>query len=249
MNGHTGAVTLAASDVNAIPVGGSITQSQVTGLPAALAALPITYATISAVNALPTYATLQNWLASSGAKRADYVATTAVPSLSGQQTVDGVLIPVGATVLVTAQASSIVNGLWICSSSTWTRPTDYASTYYVAQGALVVVANRTGGSNGVTHNETIWQQVDAGGIIDTNATNWCSPAMSIPRLPPSRATASRLPAPPSQPRWPPVRACRSPPLTLGSTGPPPRSGSLGVSSRRSTACCSHPQPRPILSRR
>lgn len=172
VNGHTGAVTLAASDVSAIPVGGSITQSQVTGLVSALAALPGTYATQTALNALPTFTALQNYLASAGTKRVDYVATTALPSLSGQQTVDGILIPTGARVLVTAQASSTQNGLWVSSGSSWTRPADYASTFYVAQGALVIVTNQSAGSNGVAHNGTMWQQSGAGGIIDTSASSW-----------------------------------------------------------------------------
>jgi hypothetical protein len=172
VNGHVGAVSLSAADVNAIPVGGTITQAQVSGLTTALNALPSTYATIASVNALPTTSTIQNYLNSAGTKRADYVATTAVPSLSGQQSIDGVLIPTGAVVLLTAQSSSVQNGLWVSSGSAWARPANYASTYYVAQGALVVVTNTTASANGIAHNNTIWQQSAPSAVIDTNATTW-----------------------------------------------------------------------------
>lgn len=172
INGQTGAVSLTAAEVGAVAVGGSISESQVTGLSTALAALPTTYATLTQVNALPTFTNLQSYLASSGTKRADYVATAALPSLSGLQTVDGILIPSGAIVLVTAQASSTQNGLWVSSGSAWSRPADYASTFYVAQGAIVIVTNQSSGSNGVAHNGTMWQQSAAGAVIDTNATTW-----------------------------------------------------------------------------
>lgn len=186
VNSQTGAVTLTAASVGAIATGASISQSQVTGLSTALAALPTTYATLSAVNALPTTSILESYLNSSGAKRVDYVATSALPSLSGQQSVDGVLIPTGALVLLTAQSSSVQNGLWVCSGSAWSRPADYASTYYVAQGAAVIVNNQTAGNNGTAHNLTIWQQTAVSGIIDTNATTWLLTGYIAPPFTPTQ---------------------------------------------------------------
>lgn len=65
------------------------------------------------------------------------VATTPVTT-SGLFHVDGVLLQNGDTVLVTANANALQNGLWIAASGSWVRPTPATSTntfFTVTDGA------------------------------------------------------------------------------------------------------------------
>jgi hypothetical protein len=109
---------------------------------------------------------------SSLTKHADYVATTSVASLSAPQSVDGVVAPVGATVLLTAQASSVNNGLWVVAAGAWTRPADFATGNFVSKDTIVVVSNTTTAAGGATNPYTIWQMTDPGGTIDTSTNRW-----------------------------------------------------------------------------
>jgi hypothetical protein len=98
----------------------------------------------------------------------NYVATSAIPSLAGQQSVDGVLTPLGATVLATAQPSSINNGLWVVQPGAWIRTTDFATNSYFVRGTLVFI------QNGQTLANTIWQETTNSGVVDTNNNNWAN---------------------------------------------------------------------------
>jgi hypothetical protein len=94
------------------------------------------------------------------------VATTAVPSLTGQQSVDGVLVPLGSTVLLTAQSTSLAHGIWQVNSGAWTRVDDMAASSYVLRGTLCVV------TSGTTNANTIWQATSASGWVGVNANSW-----------------------------------------------------------------------------
>ena len=83
------------------------------------------------------------------------VASTAVKSpcvavaltnitLSGEQTVNGVAVVAGDRVLVTAQTSSINNGIYEASTSGWTRAADFDGNRDVVKGTLVTVNRTTG---------------------------------------------------------------------------------------------------------
>jgi hypothetical protein len=163
VNGYTGpTVVLSASDVGALGASASIPQSQITGLSTALA----TFATTA-------FSDVQSMISSSSlTKRADYVATSAIASLAGLQSIDGVLVSNGSVVLATAQSSSVNNGLWIASTGSWTRATDYSTGSYLSKDTLVFVANQTGGANGTANNATIWQMQSASGFIDTATSSW-----------------------------------------------------------------------------
>ena len=89
-----------------------------------------------------------------------------MPSLSGQQTVDGVLTPLGSVVLCTQQPSSVNNGLWVVSSGAWGRATDFATGSYFTRGTLVLIGS------GASNANTFWQESAASGTVDTNANNW-----------------------------------------------------------------------------
>lgn len=173
VNGYTGTVALVAADVGALSSGASIPQSQITGLVTALSSFATASALTSGLAAKTAFSDVQSMIAASSlTKRADYVATSSLPSLAGLQSVDGVLITAGSLVLTTAQPSSVNNGLWTASSGTWVRAADYSTGSYLAKDTCVFVANQTAGAPGVTNNGTIWQQQGASGFIDTAASTW-----------------------------------------------------------------------------
>jgi hypothetical protein len=100
---------------------------------------------------------------------ATYVATINITSLNGQQPADGIaLMPLGSTVLLTAQGSavsSVLNGLWQVNSGAWTRATDMAAGSYLVKGTTVAVSSGT-------HANTLWQVTSASGVVDTNTMSW-----------------------------------------------------------------------------
>lgn len=187
VNGYTGpTVVLTSSDVGAMATNAAIPISQVTSLQATLDAKATTAALTSGLAGKTSPTDVQNMFYLSGlVKKADYVATSAVASLAGQQSVDGVLVPVGAVVLLTAQASSVANGLWIVASGSWTRPADFAIGSFLAKDTICIVNNATAGSDGSTNNNTIWQETATSGFIATNANNWTKIGWTNPPLNPT----------------------------------------------------------------
>jgi hypothetical protein len=181
VNTLTGDVVLTPSIIGALASNASIPQSQVTGLSTILAAIPTTYATQSTVNALPTFTNVQTMFSNSSfTKRADYVASSPLASLSGSQSVDGVLVPTGATVLVIAQSSSVNNGLWVVAGGAWSRPADYATGSYIAKDTIVIINNQTAGANGAANNNTIYQETATSGFIDSAQTTWTKIGYTAP---------------------------------------------------------------------
>lgn len=97
------------------------------------------------------------------------LAASNVASLSGlAQTVDGVAInTAGMRVLLTAQSSSIQNGIWVVSSGAWTRPADFA-TGSSAAGAHTFV------EQGTIYADTGWVCTtnSPSDVVDTNNLAW-----------------------------------------------------------------------------
>jgi phage-related tail fiber protein len=87
------------------------------------------------------------------------VATTANVTLSGLQTVDGVLLVDGERVLVKSQTAGAENGIWIAHSTTWTRAPDWDGTGDVTDGTFVFV------SAGTTYENTVWNVTTSGTIV------------------------------------------------------------------------------------
>lgn len=85
----------------------------------------------------------------SPAKTACAVATTANVTLSGEQTIDGILTST-SRILVKNQSAPAQNGIYVTAAGAWTRATDYDSTAEVMQGTYTFVI---GGS---TQGGTIW---------------------------------------------------------------------------------------------
>ncbi|SEC73868.1 Phage Tail Collar Domain [Pseudomonas marginalis] len=98
-------------------------------------------------------------------KHSVLVATTANIALSGVQTIDGVLLPADARVLVKNQAAAKENGLYVVSSTgVWKRTQDADSSVEVTPGLFVSV--ETGTANG----DSVWQLVtDAPIVLGTTA--------------------------------------------------------------------------------
>jgi len=168
VNGQTGTVVLAAADVGARSSAAPISQNEVTGLNAALAAKADQSALTSGLATKPSYAEVDTRISQSTNNKLPIglVATTPVATLSGQQSIDGVLAPLGTLVLLTAQSSSVNNGLYQVSSGTWPRSTDMQTGDYFLKGTQVIV------TGGATHHDSFWQETSASGIVGTNANNW-----------------------------------------------------------------------------
>lgn len=168
VNGQTGIVVLAASDVGARSSATPILQAEVQGLVASLGSKADTSAVNSALSGKTSPADVRDILTSAtyNKQKADYVSTTSVASLAGQQSIDGVLVPLGSVILLTAQPSSANNGLYTVNSSAWTRVADMASGTYFVKGSLVVVGS------GSTQANTLWQETNNSGTIGTDPNNW-----------------------------------------------------------------------------
>lgn len=71
------------------------------------------------------------------------VATTANITLSGLQTIDGVVLSANDRVLVKSQTDAVENGIYVAASSAWTRSSDFNGIYDVVQGTRVYIAAGT----------------------------------------------------------------------------------------------------------
>ena len=169
VNGYSGPIiVLAASDVGARSSSVLINQSEVNGLPAALTSKANQSDLTAGLAAKTAPADVQGIVsqASQNKLQAALAATANVATLSGQQSIDGVLAPLGAIVLLTAQTSSAANGLYVVASAAWTRSTDMNPGDYFVRGSIVTV------SGGTTNANTFWQQTSPSGIVATNNNNW-----------------------------------------------------------------------------
>ena len=93
-------------------------------------------------------------------------ATTANITLSGTQTIDGIVLVAADRVLVKNQTASADNGLYLCAAGAWTRTTDM-DTWAEVPGAYVFV------ETGTTLADTGWVCTsNAGGTIGVTAMTW-----------------------------------------------------------------------------
>jgi len=84
-------------------------------------------------------------------------------TLSGEQTIDGVVVTAGELVLVWAQTTATQNGIYVCSVDAWSR-SDKMPVGYDAAGAAVYV------TKGTTNGDKVFICTNdiAGGIVGTN---------------------------------------------------------------------------------
>ena len=93
------------------------------------------------------------------------VGTTANITLSGEQTIDGILTS-SSRVLVKNQTTQSQNGIYVSSSGTWSRSSD-ANTWNQLVSAFVFV------EEGTTQADTGWVcTVDPGGTLGTTPVTW-----------------------------------------------------------------------------
>ena len=91
-------------------------------------------------------------------------ATTANITLSGLQTIDGVVLQNGDRVLVKDQSTASQNGIYLASSTGWTRATDANDSVKVRPNMMVPV------SNGTVNYDSIWV-LDASSSIVLGTTS------------------------------------------------------------------------------
>lgn len=105
---------------------------------------------VSALLALPATAQITDRLSGISTSLAVKAPVKAVAitniTLSGEQTVNGVAVVEDDRVLVTAQTSSVDNGIYVVDTSAWERAADFDGNRDVGNGTLVTV-NRDAGRN------------------------------------------------------------------------------------------------------
>lgn len=74
------------------------------------------------------------------------VATTANITLSGLQTIDGVTVAAGDRILVKNQTAGSDNGVYVVSTGSWTRSSDFDGNRDVVSGTFVKVNSGTAGT-------------------------------------------------------------------------------------------------------
>ena len=136
----------------------------------------------------------------SGWKEPADTATTANITLSGEQTIDGVLTS-ASRVLVKNQSSALQNGIYTTAAGAWSRSTD-SNTAVELEGAAVTV------SAGTTQGNTTWVQTSDNITLETTAIAWSplgtsvqdasSSVKGVARLYPSTSLGSNTDGAPDQ---------------------------------------------------
>lgn len=92
------------------------------------------------------------------AKQSARAATVANITLSGAQTIDGVVLTVGDRVLVKDQTTAAQNGIYLVAAQSWTRATDADNGTKLSSGARVAV------EEGTVNAGKVWYLATAGSI-------------------------------------------------------------------------------------
>lgn len=92
------------------------------------------------------------------------IATTASITLSGNQTIDGVVTATNDRILVKNQSTASQNGIYVAAAGAWTRAVDFDVSAEVVPGTIVAV------QEGTTNAETAWElSTDAAITLDTTS--------------------------------------------------------------------------------
>lgn len=169
INGQTGTVTLSAEDVLARPKNAPVPLTDVDGLAAALNLKASKSELTQAIDSMPSYADVDERIVqgSTADFSVRYVATTPIGTMSGLKVIDGSTPPGGTRVLLTAEAQAQNNGVWIVSSSAWTRPVDGANGSKFYPKTILAV------TDGATHAHSMWQlQAADVGNVGVQGQSW-----------------------------------------------------------------------------
>ncbi len=99
-------------------------------------------------------------------KDAVRAATTANITLSGTQTVDGVVLVANDRVLVKDQTATQDDGIYLVAAGAWTRATDADTAAELTDGTTTFV------QEGTANNATTWAQISPVTTLGTSAQNW-----------------------------------------------------------------------------
>lgn len=97
------------------------------------------------------------------AKQSVVVVSTSNLTLSGEQTIDGVLTS-ASRILVAGQTTAANNGIYVTAAGAWSRSTDADASAEVLPGMMVYVAS------GTNYGETVWA-LDTLGAITLGSTS------------------------------------------------------------------------------
>jgi hypothetical protein len=95
-------------------------------------------------------------------------ATTANITLSGLQTIDGIVLAVDDRVLVKNQTDEIDNGIYFVNTSSWSRSKDFDGNRDVVTGSLVLVNFGTVNEGRIYSVTTTDNPI----VIDTSEITW-----------------------------------------------------------------------------
>lgn len=87
------------------------------------------------------------------------LATTANVSLTGVQTIDGVVGASGNRILVKNNTAGAENGVWVMAAGAWSRATDYDANSEVNGGDLIPV------QEGSVNADTVYELTNDGAIV------------------------------------------------------------------------------------
>jgi len=165
----TAAVVAPAGTLSGATLASGVTASSLTSL-GTIASLVVTAGTISTTPSASTDIANKIYVdtvAQGLDTKASVVAGTTVNiTLSGTQTIDGVVLVAADRVLVKNQTLPQNNGLYLCAAGAWTRTTDM-NTWAQVPGAYVFV------EQGTTLADTGWVCTsNAGGTLGTTAITW-----------------------------------------------------------------------------
>lgn len=126
-------------------------------------------------------------------KQSVRVATTASITLSGLQTVDGVVLAAGDRVLVKSQAIGSQNGIYVVAAGAWARSADADENAEVTPALTVSV------ESGTAQADSVWQLItDAPIVIGTTALVFQDITNGLARLASPAFTGSPMAPTPSQ---------------------------------------------------
>lgn len=116
---------------------------------------------------IASQAYVQEQLQKLDAKQSVRAATTSNITLSGVQTIDGVVLTVGDRVLVKDQAAAAQNGIYLVAAQSWTRATDADDGAKLSSGARVSV------DDGTINAGKVWYLATSGAIsVGTTALSF-----------------------------------------------------------------------------
>lgn len=135
--------------------------------------------TSSAGSAVTTIATgvVTDVKLANAVKPAVAVVSTANLTLSGEQTIDGVLTS-ASLVLATGQSTGAQNGPWVSAAGAWARPAWYTSGSTTQAQQFLTTFVRLG----TLYRGSTWRMTTAAVIIDTTTTAWVQTLIAIGNL-------------------------------------------------------------------